>query len=225
MVDDPPSLEPPTARKRLIDTFGPIDTWGEHGPEAMQAILDALDTETVPAVDSLDALENISDTDIPYVIKGNDQSPGELSDQAIPTGKQLKSLSEAVSNQVESVANAKLDSVESINDISEPADDDRFYVAELGATVKYDESSDSYGLESVPVVSTADELDEFDTSGIPHVIAGNETAPEELSDQVVSTGAHLKAVLNSVTSEIDSITDAKLTSVESVSDISEPADN
>ena len=134
---DPPELDPPTTRSRLVDAFGEISTWGEHSPAAMQAILDTLDSETVAAVDSVDDLEGVENSDIPYVIKGNDQSPGEIPDQAIPTGKQLKTLSNSVSNQVQSVNAQTLNSVGTMADISDPDAGDRYFVADLDTTVKY----------------------------------------------------------------------------------------
>jgi len=140
MATDPPELDPPTTRGRLVDAFGSIETWGEHSPAAMQALLDALDQETVPAVDSLDDLEGVENSDMPYVVKGDDQAPGELSDQAIPTGKQLKTLSDSVSNQIQSVNAQTLNSVGAMADITDPDEDERFFVAELGTTVQYNGS-------------------------------------------------------------------------------------
>ena len=224
MATDPPELDPPTTRSRLVETFGSMDSWGEHGPAAMQALLDAVDTETVPAVDSLDDLENIEETQLPYVLKGSDRSPGDIPPQMVPTGREFNTLSETLSNQVSSVENSKLNSVDTVADISEPADEERFYVASLGATVQSHGSSDTFQLESIPVVETADALADHDTSDIPYVTTDTTSPPAEMSDQAVSTGADLKAVLDSVTSEIDSVTNAKLNSVKSISDISEPAD-
>ena len=166
MATDPPELDPPTTRGRLVDAFGSIETWGEHSPAAMQALLDALDQETVPAVESPDDLENIEETTIPYVLKGNNQSPEELGEQEIPTGKQLSSLADTVSNQVDSVSdevqsvNAQtLNSVETIADITDPDEGERFFVAELDTTVQYNGSkfeiegratTDGSGTEALP---------------------------------------------------------------------------
>lgn len=154
MATDPPALDPPTTRSRLVEVFESIESWGEHSPAAMQAILDALDAETVPAIDSLDDLENVEGSDLPYVIKGNNQSPGELPDQAIPTGKQLKTLSSSVSDQVQSVSdevqsvNAQtLNSVGTMADISEPEDGDRYFVAELDTAVRYDGDAGNFEIE------------------------------------------------------------------------------
>jgi hypothetical protein len=164
MATDPPALDPPTTRSRLVEAFGPIESWGEHSPAAMQAILDALDAETVPAVDSLDDLENIEGSDLPYVIKGNNQSPGELPDQAIPTGKQLKTLSSSVSDQVESVSdevqsvNAQtLNSVGTMADISDPEAGDRYFVVEIDTTVERINSG-QYRINGKAVVDTKSDL-------------------------------------------------------------------
>jgi hypothetical protein len=110
-------------------------------------MLDALDSETVPAVDSVDDLENIENSDIPYVIKGNDQSPGDLPNQAIPTGKQLKTLSNSVSDQVQSVNAQTLNSVGTMADISNPEDGDRYFVAELDTAVQYDRDAGKFEIE------------------------------------------------------------------------------
>jgi hypothetical protein len=148
MATDPPELDPPTTRARLIDAFGPISSWGEHSPAAMQALLDALDAETVAAVDSLDDLENVENSDIPYVIKGDDTAPGDLSDQAIPTGKQLKALSNSVSNQVQSVNAQTLNSVETMADIPDhPNGGDRYFVGELGTAVQYNGDTGKFKIE------------------------------------------------------------------------------
>ena len=154
MATDPPTLDPPTTRARLVDAFGSISSWGEHSPEAMQALLDALDAETVAAVESLDDLENVEESDIPYVIKGDDQDPGELPDQAIPTGSQMESLSNTVSNQVgsvedqvQSVDSKTLNSVGTMADIAEPDDGERYFVAELDTAVKYDGDTEKFEIE------------------------------------------------------------------------------
>jgi len=154
MATDPPALDPPTTRSRLVEAFGSMESWGEHSPAAMQAILDALDAETVPAIDSLDDLENVEGSDLPYVVKGNDNDPGNLPDQAIPTGKQLKTLSSSVSDQVQSVSdevqsvNAQtLNSVGSMSEISDPEDGDRYFVAELDTAVRYDGDAGKFEIE------------------------------------------------------------------------------
>jgi hypothetical protein len=147
MATDPPALDPPTTRSRLVEAFSEITSWGEHSPAAIQAMLDALDSETVPAVDSVDDLENIENSDIPYVIKGNNQSPGDLPDQAIPIGKQLKTLSSSVSDQVQSVNAQTLNSVGSMSEISDPEDGDRYFVAELDTAVRYDGDAGKFEIE------------------------------------------------------------------------------
>jgi hypothetical protein len=113
----------------------------------MQAILDALDAETVAAIESLDDLENVESTDIPYVIKGDDRDPADLPDQAIPLGSQMKALSQSVSSQVQSVNAQTLNSVAAMSDISNPEDNDRFYVANLDTTVKYDGAAGKFEIE------------------------------------------------------------------------------
>lgn len=146
-MESPPELDQPTTRSRLVEAFSEISNWGEHSPEAIQAMLDALDAETVPAVDSLDDLENIEGSNLPYVIKGDDQSPGELPDQAIPTGSQIKSLASSVSDQVQSVNAQTLNSVGSMSEISDPDDGDRYFVAELDTAVRYDGDAGKFEIE------------------------------------------------------------------------------
>ena len=159
MATDPPELDPPTTRGRLVDAFGSIDSWGEHSPAAMQALLDALDSETVAAVDTLDDLENVAGSDIPYVIKRNDKSPGDLNDQEIPTGNQMKTLLSTFSNELDSIDSGKLDSVESVSDISGPDDNQRFYVVNLNTTVRYAENSGKFEIEGAGKVDGTSESD------------------------------------------------------------------
>lgn len=159
MATDPPALDPPTTRSRLVEAFASMELWGEHGPAAMQAILDALDVETVPAVDSLDDLENVESTDLPYVIKGSDRSPGDLPDQAVPTGSQLKQLSETISRQISAIESSKLETVGSITDISNPSDGDRYHVAQLDTTVEYDGNREQFDVKGQATVSAKSKTD------------------------------------------------------------------
>lgn len=177
MATNPPALDPPTTRSRLVEVFESIESWGEHSPAAMQAILDALDAETVPAIDSLDDLENVEGSDLPYVVKGNDTDPGDLPDQAIPTGKQIKSLSSTLSDQLDSIDSGKLDSVSTVSDISAPDNNDRYHVANLGTTVRYDGNSGRFEIEDVGRVNgtSASDLppsDQF-TTGSEIITRGN----------------------------------------------------
>ena len=154
---EPPELEVPTVRERLISAFEGIDRWGQDGPAAMQAILDAVDRETVPAVESVDDLANVSNQNIPYVVKGANQAIEELDDQQIPLGSDLKNLSDMVGGIEQSIDSRKLDAVDAVSSISNPSAGDTYYVTNLDTTVEVTDSG-QYRIKGKGIVDTESDL-------------------------------------------------------------------